>query len=96
MTEPIEITVKRYVCPFCRVSRSKRAYTAAHIGRCWTNPAVKACRTCVNFTPNDCCGLPDLYGCYTPMCGVRSCAAGIDIDESAPMVTDCEKWTAKR
>ncbi|RBO78313.1 hypothetical protein DFR74_1527 [Nocardia puris] len=34
VAEPITYTTTRHRCPFCRYSRTRRASTAAHIGRC--------------------------------------------------------------
>ena len=49
--QPIVCTTTRYRCPHCtRFSRSKRAAVVAHMGRCWRNPAVRACVTCAHFS----------------------------------------------
>lgn len=48
---PVEITVKRYVCPFCSRGRAKKAATAGHIGRCWWNPENHGCKTCEFYEP---------------------------------------------
>jgi hypothetical protein len=94
VTAPIVLTVKRYKCPHCPRARAKKSATVAHIGRCWNNPDVRACRTCANFDPNPCCGMPDLYQCYTPMCPTPSCAAGVELPEGGAMVTGCPAWKA--
>jgi hypothetical protein len=44
--QPEAITVTRYRCPFCHRSRAKKQATAAHIQRCWHNPANRTCKTC--------------------------------------------------
>lgn len=49
MSEPIEIQVVRFVCPHCHRGHSKRAPCVGHIGRCFSNPEVRACKTCVHF-----------------------------------------------
>lgn len=48
--QPIEYTVRRFNCPFCRrYSRSSRKPVADHMARCWRNPAVRSCITCRSF-----------------------------------------------
>ncbi len=49
--DPLVIQVTRYQCPHCRQSRSKKTAAIAHIGRCWKNPAVRACKTCQHHLP---------------------------------------------
>lgn len=83
---PIEIRVTRFVCPFCRRGRSKRALTVAHIGRCWSNPATRACRTCSNYDPGY--SEPDVGYVELPCC-----RAGVPVD-SGEMVTGCPSWEA--
>jgi hypothetical protein len=82
---PREITVTRWVCPFCHRGRSKRAATEAHIARCWRNPAAKACTTCVNFIREDC--EPDVG--YP---GGEYCAAGVDLSAGPVPRSGCGQW----
>ena len=49
MSAPIAIKVTRFVCPYCRRGHSARSVCAGHIGRCFRNPANKACKTCVYY-----------------------------------------------
>lgn len=51
MTTAIRLQVVRYQCPHCRTTRAKKDSINAHIGRCWNNPAARACKTCVHYTP---------------------------------------------
>lgn len=51
MTPPVEIMVRRFVCPFCHRARSKRPAAQAHIDHCYMNPAQRSCRTCANHLP---------------------------------------------
>lgn len=51
---PISIVVTRYVCPYCHRSRSRRKPCQDHMERCWKNPALRGCKTCVNFVGNRC------------------------------------------
>lgn len=53
MTTAIRLQVVRYQCPHCHHTRAKKNAIEAHIGRCWRNPAARACKTCVHFTPED-------------------------------------------
>lgn len=102
-TGPIPVVVRRYDCPHCgRYRRAKKQTVAVHIGRCWDNPETRACRTCANLEPATCCGMPDLYQCYTPMCPESdTCAAGVDLfNPDGPlratrMVTGCPQWVAR-
>lgn len=90
--EPRVITVKRYVCPFCSRGHSKPVAAAAHIARCWKNPATRSCTTCKFFEQVKCCGMPDVYGCYTPMCpDTDTCGRGVSLAEGSP-VSGCELW----
>jgi hypothetical protein len=92
MTAPIPVLVRRFACPHCRYRRAKRDAVAAHIGRCWFNPANRTCKTCKHFEPVACCGMADVYGCYTPMCPTDpTCAAGVELDADPPNV-DCGRW----
>lgn len=48
---PIPVLVTRHQCPFCRATRAKKPAAVAHIGRCWQNPAARACKTCDRYEP---------------------------------------------
>lgn len=74
---PLEIIVKRYVCPYCHRSRSRRRPCEEHMERCWKNPEQHGCKTCVNFvkTPK---GIND------------RCKVGNNIGPG--LVTNCKKW----
>lgn len=73
---PIPVVVTRHQCPHCRITRAKRAAMVAHIGRCWRNPAVRACKTCRHYEPpqegpypqhpgwSEDCGAGELIGDY--------------------------------
>lgn len=52
--QPIAITVTRFVCPFCRRSRSRKGPALIHMARCWKNPEVKGCKSCFFFEKNTC------------------------------------------
>ena len=74
--EPIVVKVTRYRCPFCSRSWSQRKRAADHVARCWRNPAVRACKTCVYFQPyhwegEPVPGIPGAVGCteYPEACG---------------------------
>lgn len=93
-TEPIPVMVRRFECPHCARRRASKAATRQHMARCWYDPANKTCKTCTHFEPVDCCGAPDLYSCYTPMCPTApTCAAGVDLGTTWPVV-GCDRWTA--
>lgn len=92
MTAPREITVTRYVCPHCSRGHSKKSAAAAHIGRCWKNPAARACTTCVHFTR----GYVERCDCGHPHCEdydeqPDTCLVGLVLIDDKP-VTGCPKW----
>lgn len=84
-SRPIPVVVTRHQCPHCRRTHSKKAAAAAHIARCWHNPAARACKTCVHFTPAD----PDSP--YPEHPGwPEQCEAGRNIN--AGIATGCPQW----
>jgi hypothetical protein len=66
VTQPIPFRVTRYRCPHCPRTGASKARVREHIGRCWTNPATRGCKTCKHFEP------------YGPESG-DSCAVGVDL-----------------
>jgi hypothetical protein len=91
---PVPVMVRRWRCPFCRQSRSAKKAAAAHVARCWRNPAARACFTCASLTQH-----PADYGRCFPGepcdCGAPfdECAQGIDLDKEFPRVA-CPLWRA--
>lgn len=82
---PIPVVVTRHQCPFCRITRAKRAAIVAHIARCWRNPAARGCKTCEHFEPAD----PD--GPYPEHPGwPEGCAQEHDL--TAGLQADCPSW----
>ncbi len=98
MTEPIRLVVTRYRCPHCARSRSSKKATVEHIGRCWSNPAVRSCRTCRHFEPaDDACGCEP--GCNWGNSGKgipEHCAAEVDLTGQSVPVTNCDLWEARQ
>ncbi len=93
MTVPIPVMVRRYECPRCGRRRASKQATAAHIGRCWLNPANRTCKTCKYFKPAGCCGMPDVYDCYTPMCPTTpTCDADVDLSDGNTPRVGCPRW----
>jgi hypothetical protein len=86
--------VRRYECPFCGQRRAARVAVKAHIGRCWLNPAVKACKTCVHFTSE-----PDGDYCTGEPCGCnqghQQCEAGVPDVAEGKIVDGCPLWRLK-
>jgi hypothetical protein len=98
MTAPVLVKVTRYACPFCTRSRAKKTATAAHIGRCWSNPANRTCKTCRHFeeaftaAPEDWCFEGRRCSCND---SPASCEAGVDLpDHDALPVVGCPLWEA--
>lgn len=90
--EPIPVTVVRHRCPHCGRSRAKEAAAKAHVARCWQNPDVRACKTCVHFEPyvaaRSCWGDPYCNCPEVPEgCAVGAWPAGMPFP-----VIDCPCW----
>lgn len=69
--QPIPFTVTRYRCPTCPRTGSSKARITEHIGRCWTNPEARGCKTCKHFEP------------YGPE-NADGCAVDVDLSGRAP------------
>lgn len=93
---PEPVTVRRYRCPHCGHSRAKETAARAHIARCWQNPAVRACKSCVHFEP-----YVPARGCWgDPQCNCpeveEGCAVGASPAGVSFPVVDCPSWEADR
>lgn len=87
--EPVVIRVRRYRCPFCNYSRASRVTVTGHIARCWSNPAVNACKSCDFFQRFE-----------TGYCGARpgcrcqdipeGCGKGHNLEDG--IRTNCPDW----
>lgn len=53
MTEPEKITTVRWRHPSCGKTYANRSRAREHAGRCWSDPANRACRTCEHYQPPD-------------------------------------------
>jgi hypothetical protein len=88
---PMPVVVSRHQCPFCRrFTRADLRQVQDHMTRCWINPALKTCKTCIHHqdasgTPGD----PDewLESCTNP--------AGPEEDYQFP-VLHCPLWEGTR
>jgi hypothetical protein len=93
---PVPVMVRRFECPFCRHRRSAMKAAAAHIARCWLNPAVKACKTCAHFTDEPGSGEYCEAGRPCPCDqGYRKCEAGIPEVADGEIKTACPLWLLK-
>ncbi|MFK0182021.1 hypothetical protein ACIQVR_39425 [Streptomyces xanthochromogenes] len=93
---PVLVRVTRYACPHCSRSRSRKAATAAHIDRCWHNPANRTCKTCEHFDPGgDTCGCEP--GCNWGASGpdMPSCNARVPLPADFTPVTNCPEWSQR-
>lgn len=46
---PMPVVVARHQCPFCRrYTRADIRAVQDHMGRCWQNPRLRCCKTCVH------------------------------------------------
>ncbi|MFF8482393.1 hypothetical protein [Streptomyces antibioticus] len=87
MTSAIRLKVVRYQCPHCSRTHSKKAAAEQHIARCWQNPAARACKTCVHFSPES----EGPYPQHPPI--PEECWAGRKL--LSGLHTDCPKWESK-
>lgn len=87
MTAVEPITVTRYRCPHCGASRSKQAAAQAHADRCWKNPAVRGCKTCVFYEPGDRLTNGPVDDNYNP----ETCTQGL-LDDAVHLATGCADW----
>lgn len=54
---PMPVIVSRHQCPFCRrFTRASLAQVQDHMTRCWQNPGLRCCKTCVHH--QDASGTP--------------------------------------
>jgi hypothetical protein len=81
---PIPVVVTRHQCPFCGITRAKRPAMVAHIGRCWWNPAARACKTCLHFAPAEEGPYPEHPGWDESCAREHSLTAGLR--------THCPSW----
>ncbi|WP_328465497.1 hypothetical protein OHA21_43745 [Actinoplanes sp. NBC_00393] len=81
MSQPIAFKTIRYRCPHCPRTGSSKARVADHIGRCWTNPAARGCKTCANYEgPGDACGCEPGCNWGGPAGGYpEHCRAGVNL-----------------
>lgn len=79
----VAVLVRRFQCPFCRRTRSRRPAAEAHIARCWVNPGARSCKTCSHYDPG---GPADNQDPGSP----EGCAAGLDLRTG--LRTGCPKW----
>lgn len=81
--QPIPVPTIRHQCPHCRKTWAKRGAAAAHIARCWHNPDVKACKTCIHY-------IPPQEGPYPEHPGFdEDCAQGFP---QPGITSDCPLW----
>ena len=93
-SDPLAVTVIRHQCPHCRRTWAKREAATAHIARCWKNPAVRACKTCVHYDlGGDACGCEP--GCNWGASGPQapSCDLGLPLGPNYQPATDCPLWS---
>jgi hypothetical protein len=87
----VPVAVVRHQCPHCRRTWAKQAAAKAHVARCWKNPDVRSCKTCVHFEPFEsgrCWGDPYCNCPDTP----EGCAAGVPLGDA--LAVDCPMWRA--
>lgn len=90
-TEPEQFVATRFRCPHCRRSWSSKKLAADHMGRCWRNPAARACKTCAHYFLH--AAEPDVG--YV---GEEGCDLGVQWPESLrgveTLAVHCEQWEA--
>jgi hypothetical protein len=82
---PTPVVVSRHQCPFCRrFTRANLAQVTDHMTRCWENPGLRCCKTCIHHQTADAesdesCTQPD----------------GPEYEEYRFPVLHCPLWEAK-
>lgn len=95
MSEPIEFMQRRWKCPHCSRSRTRRTAIEEHIARCWRNPDNRTCKTCIFFLPASSSGG---YWCIPGQpCSCNDadpeCKAGVEFPDFAALpIVGCSKW----
>lgn len=74
MTAPIPFRTLRYRCPHCPRTGASKTRVTEHIGRCWLNPAARACKTCAHYRP----GIPGEIDTGWPG-EAEHCAIGVNL-----------------
>ena len=94
--EPVVLRVTRYRCPFCTHARAAKAATIAHIGRCWNNPAARACKTCLfyDYEPTGERCFPE-YPCNCNE-GWERCHAPAEINLTDGLKINCPLWQPRK
>jgi hypothetical protein len=88
---PTPVVVSRHQCPFCRrFTRASIAQVRDHMTRCWQNPGLRCCKTCVHH--QDASGTPGgidewLEACTNP--------DGPEYEEYRFPVLHCPLWQSK-
>ncbi|MEV0016621.1 hypothetical protein [Streptomyces tendae] len=95
--QPVPLLVTRHQCPHCRrYTRAKRERVEQHMPRCWSNPDLRTCKTCVHFEP----GQPSASCWGDPYCNCPEvpdeCAVGAWPDGVPYPMTNCPSWTARK
>lgn len=91
----VEAMVKRYRCPYCNRSASKKSIIREHLKRCWRAAENKTCMTCRFEVPRQCDSWADADfggGCSCRYQGREcktTCHANIDVTE---IQINCPKW----
>lgn len=90
--QPRKVTVTRYRCPFCRRQNSAKKKIVEHIARCWHNPAVKSCRTCLHFEKS--CTETEVYGGEVRVCYQQDdlCTLGQTLPDNGFPAVNCPLW----
>lgn len=87
---PTPIVVTRHQCPHCRRTWAKQPAAAAHMARCWQNPAARGCKTCHHYEPAD----PD--GPYPEHPGWPEACGHENGPELQQPITGCPHWEARQ
>jgi hypothetical protein len=86
---PMPVIVQRHQCPFCRrYTRADLRQVQDHMTRCWQNPALRCCKTCVHH--QDASGTPG-----SPDEWEESCTRPDGPEEYRFPVLHCPLWETK-
>jgi hypothetical protein len=91
MDEPVVLVVRRFKCPHCDRSWSRKSSALGHMKTCWRNPNNRSCMTCTHRIE------PDSELGYDTL---EDCGAGVDLPRNpnsdrgflAILPLHCPKW----
>ncbi|MFI8351257.1 hypothetical protein [Streptomyces sp. NPDC085596] len=95
---PMPVVVSRHQCRFCRrFTRADLRQVQDHMTRCWQNPALRTCKTCVHYQPESTDFRHQCHPGYHCGCNDwdESCTHSEGPDDFQFPVLHCPLWESK-